>query len=362
MDEMISTIVENEDLDIDSIRQEQKNLQNREKAIFSPNPEYLSPISAPPTKMLNNFLQVSEIRHSKSDHFMPESLKWSYKTEMKSLFCPELSLKINNDSFSTPNKESLITENISVTCKEVKGKNLFDFVSNHSQVNESTIIKTSESFNTKMEDTTLTKDNSETFKDMKILTESENKSNLIENMVHFEKGDNKTPIFEKCNEKLLPLPIHTIECKKYVEKLTKVEKSLSVSSLYKELTQEYKNIYESKESFHTNSHHVDSIFQAVSSFEDSVGISSYYSSENSEKQIIKQKNCLKKFNFKIIRSNQVSPVGMKSEVISKSKVRRFASTFIKGVRKSFQNIRQACRSRRNRSSLVLCSVPMYLYL
>ena len=146
--------------------------------------------------MLNNFLQVSEIRQSQSGNLIPQSLNWSYKTERKSIFCsgrqlcPELDLKNYNESILKYNNESTITENISGTCKEsnvlneIKGKGAFDFVSNQSEKTES-IIKLNKSINSKMEYMSLTKDNSEVIKcikDVKVLT-SKNKSSLIKKMV-----------------------------------------------------------------------------------------------------------------------------------------------------------------------------------
>jgi len=369
MNEMISTVVKNETVDSDSSEQKQKK---REKVkIFS------NPTSALPTKLLNNSLEVTEIRHSKSDHLMPESSNWNYKTEKESLFCSgrqlctELDLRNDNDNILKSSNESLITENISVTCKEsnvlndIRGNGAFDFVSNQSEKTEST-IKLNESINSKMERMSLTKDNLEAMKcikGVKVLT-SKNESSLIKNMENLEKGDNKGQIFQKYNEKILLFPNKTIRCEKNVEELKEVEKSLSCSSLNKKITQKHESIFKRKENFQTNSHYIDNMFQAAlnSEYISSMGIYACYSSERSKKQSNTENTCSKIFNKSIFRSNKVSPTEMKSEVNSKSKVRQFVSNFIKGLRKSFKNLKQSCRSKRNRNSLVFCSLPMYLYI
>merc|ERR1712183_325298 len=177
--------------------------------------------------MGNNSLEVTEIRHSKSDHLMPESSNWNYKTEKESLFCSgrqlctELDLRNDNDNILKSSNESLITENISVTCKEsnvlndIRGKGAFDFVSNQSEKTEDT-IKLNESVNSKMERMSLTKDNLEAMKcikGVKVLT-SKNENNLIKNMANFEKGDTETIEFEKYIEKVTPRPNKTISCEK----------------------------------------------------------------------------------------------------------------------------------------------------
>ena len=375
MNEMISTVVKNENVDSDNIEKEQNNSQNREKVNFLSNSEYLSPTSAPPTKMLNNFLQVNEIRHSKSDHLMPESSNWGYKTEKESLFCSGrqlcAELDLRNDNILTSSNESLITENISVTCKEsnvlndIRGKGAFDFVSNQSERTERT-IKLNESINYKMERMSLTKDNSEAMKcikGVKVLT-SKNESSLIKNMANFEKGDTKTLEFEKYIEKVLLLPEKSISCEKNVEELKEVEKSLSCSSQHKKLARKHESTFTRKESFLTSSHYVDNMFQAArnSEYVSSIGIASCFSFEHSEKQSNTKKTCSKFFNNTKFRSNKVSPIEMKSEVNSKSKVRGFASNFMKGLRKSFQNLKKGCRSKRNTNSLDFCSLSMYLYI
>ena len=355
MGEMIDNIVGNENSDHDGINQVQKELQNREKVLFSPNVETLSLTSAPPTKMSNSILETSENKLSKPDHLFPESSKTSYKTEDNSSFCsgnqlcPEFVLKTENLNILTPSHDFYLNK-MAANLDEVREKCPVDFAS--TQQNETTeTYKLCESFNCEMEPcTNLTKINLEANNVMNVFT-------IPENNVSFEKGDIKIQVLKKCDEQLLPIPIQTLKCEKPIETFIKVEESLNISSLQRQLKPELDSNYES------NSHYIDNIIQDVNNCESisSVGISDCYSSGRSEKQINTKKTCLKIFKIKKFRSNRVSPVGMKSEVSSESKVRKFASNFIKGLRKSFRNIREVCRSKRKTSSLVFCCVPMNLY-
>ena len=106
------------------------------------------------------------------------------------------------------------------------------------------------------------------------------------------------------------------------------------------------------------------MFQAArnSEYVSSIGIAACYSFERSEKRSNTNKTCSKFLNKTKFRSNKVSPIEIKSEMNSKSKVRRFASNFMKGLRKAFQNLKQACRSKRNTNSSDCCSLSMYLYI
>ena len=254
---------------------------------------------------------------------------------------------MNNDCL-TFSKDNLINRkmsdqtNIEVNSVELKAKYFSDFTSFKTEFAKACNII--ESFNGR------TQNDNNVNKDLNITGESENNTALNLFSVSFGKGDSKNEKFKKIDKK--------------VEKLTKA-KDLSIhSSMKRELDIEKDSINKYNQTANqfiniSFNHHIECLFQADVDFEcsRSLGKTADYkplrlNKPNSTKTIFSKFIKLKK-----IRSNQVSPVGLKPEVKSKSKFRKFASNVINGLRKSFGNLRQACRSLKN--PLVFCSVPFY---
>jgi len=258
--------------------------------------------------------------------------------------CPELNLRDDMSIFLTHSRDGPITEKISylsnsvVNLVEVKAKFPDDFASNQTEATEA--CSSVEHFNDK------TENNIELNKDVSFYAESKNKTYL--NKVCFRKVEGKTDTFSNYDENF--------------EKSTMVETSSIKSSINKNAEVENENINENIQT--TNKYieisfdcQIERLFQGDINFECSAKTTAHYKSQPSTHR---RKTIFSKFlKLKKIRSNQVSPADMEPEVQSKSKVRKFASNFTNGVRKSFGNLRQACRSKR--SPLVFCSVPFYFH-
>ena len=144
----------------------------------------------------------------------------------------------------------------------------------------------------------------------------------------------------------------------YLKKNKKLIQVFSFSSLERELTPDYESYSDDSEFFLTKSPGIDSFFQ-----KDIESCSSLKACSSNRSKILQESNELKNKSksskFRWFRSNRVSPDQLQSEIKTKSNAKRLAFGFTNRLRKSFNNVWKAYKSRRRLNLIVLCPVPLF---
>jgi len=180
----------------------------------------------------------------------------------------------------------------------------------------------------------------------------------LEKQSNFSKGDNDEMFSAKKNNEIRKLESEILTDDKLLRKSKKLIEVFSFSSLERELTQDYESYSDDSEFFLTKSPGIDSFFQ-----KDIESCSSLKKTSSNKSKILQESNEPKNkpmsSKLRWFRSNRVSPDQLQSEVKTKSKAKRLASTFAKGLRKPFNNAWKAYKSRRRLNLIVLCPVPLF---
>jgi len=180
----------------------------------------------------------------------------------------------------------------------------------------------------------------------------------LEKQSNFSKGDYDEMFSAKNNDAVGKIESKTITDDKLFEKNRNLIEVFSFSSLERELTPDYESNSDDSEFFLTKSPDIDSFFQ-----KDIESCSSLKACSSNRSKILQESNELKnksKFSkFRWFRSNRVSPDQLQSEIKTKSKAKRLAFGFTNGLRKSFNNVWKAYKSRRGLNLIVLCPVPLF---
>ena len=184
-------------------------------------------------------------------------------------------------------------------------------------------------------------------------------STELEKKRNFDMGDNGALLSVKNKDDIMKLEKEKMVDDKLAGKEKKLIEVFSFSSFERELTPDYESLSDDSEFFLTKS--IESHLQLDTEICSSVKTSNSNIS-NTFEVINERKNKSKSKKFRWFRSNRVSPDQLQPEVKTKSKAKRLASSFAKGLRNSFNNVRKAYKSRRRLNLMVLCPLPFFMHL